>query len=83
MPQKIHLPMRRALESDEPDLLRLVEAQRQTLALREKHQMAIADFHRRMAELERAVGGDVLSRKMIPAAPASETPPAPAGDNQP
>ena len=64
------------------DFLRLVEAQRQILELREKHQMAIADFHRRMAELERAVGGDVLSREMIPAAPASETPPAPAGDNQ-
>ena len=41
------------------DFLRLIEAQRETIALREKHQMAIADLHRRWAELERAVGGAV------------------------
>lgn len=41
------------------DFLRLVEAQRETIALREKHQMAIAELHRRWAELQRAVGGAV------------------------
>ncbi len=41
------------------DFLRLIEAQRATIDLQEKHQMAIADLHRRWAELERAVGGPV------------------------
>ncbi len=41
------------------DFLRLIEAQRETIELREKHQMTIADLHRRWAELERAVGGPV------------------------
>lgn len=41
------------------DFLRLIEAQRETIALRERYQMAIAELHRRWAELERAVGGPV------------------------
>ena len=41
------------------DFLRLIEAQRKTIRLQEKHQMAIAELHRRWAELERSVGGPV------------------------
>ncbi len=39
------------------DFLRLVEAQRQLIKLREDQYRAIADFHRRLAELQRAIGG--------------------------
>ncbi len=39
------------------DFLRLIEAQRQVVTLREKREEAIADYHRRLAELERATGG--------------------------
>lgn len=45
-----------AYESGGGDFLRLVAAQRQFIALQERHQQAIADFHRRRVELERAVG---------------------------
>ena len=38
------------------DFLRLVEAQRQLIDLQEKHQDAVAEYHRRRAELERVVG---------------------------
>ncbi|TXT22354.1 MAG: cation efflux system protein CusC [Planctomycetota bacterium] len=48
-------------EAGTVDFLRLIEAQRQVLGLREKYQMAIADYHRRAAELSRAAGQDVLS----------------------
>jgi outer membrane protein, heavy metal efflux system len=41
------------------DFLRLVSAQRQSIELREKHQEAIAEFHSRWADLERAVAGPV------------------------
>jgi outer membrane protein TolC len=41
------------------DFLRLIEAQRELLELQEKHQEAIAEFHRRQAELERAVGAPI------------------------
>ncbi len=37
--------------------LGLAQAQRQFIELREKHQQALADLHRRVAELERVVGG--------------------------
>ena len=47
-------------EAGTVDFLRLIEAQRQVLDLREKYQMAVTDFHRRSAELERAVGQEVL-----------------------
>lgn len=43
------------------DFLRLIDAQREMLDLQEKHQMAIAELHRRWAELERAVGGPVAT----------------------
>jgi outer membrane protein TolC len=38
------------------DFLRLVEAERQLIELQEKHQEAVAEFHRRRAELDRVVG---------------------------
>lgn len=41
------------------DFLRLIEAQRELLELQEKHQEATAEFHRRQAELERAVGAPI------------------------
>jgi len=41
------------------DFLRLVSAQRQLIELRERHQQAIAEFHSRWADLERAVAGPV------------------------
>jgi outer membrane protein TolC len=48
-------------EAGTVDFLRLIEAQRQILDLREKYQMAVADYHRRAAELSRAVGQDALT----------------------
>jgi cobalt-zinc-cadmium efflux system outer membrane protein len=48
------------------DFLRLVEAQRQLIVLREEQQQAIADYHRRKAELERVLGGP------MPNVPAAE-----------
>lgn len=45
-----------AYESGRGDFLRLVAAQRQLIGLLERHQQAIADYHRRRAELERVVG---------------------------
>jgi outer membrane protein TolC len=39
------------------DFLRLVAAQRQLIDVREKHQIAIAEYHARLADLERAIGG--------------------------
>ena len=49
------------------DFLRVIEAQRELLELREKHQEAIAEFYRRRAELERVVGGP------LPAASSSQS----------
>lgn len=66
---------RAGYEAGTVDFLRLVEAQRQIIELREKHQMAITEFHRRTAELERSVGDDVHSRESVPQAPGAETPP--------
>jgi outer membrane protein, heavy metal efflux system len=43
------------------DFLRLIEAARQSVTLREKREQALADYHRRLAELERASGGPILS----------------------
>jgi outer membrane protein TolC len=42
------------------DFLRLIEAQRELIELQEKHQEAIAEHHRRRAELERVVGAPIL-----------------------
>ena len=47
---------RAGYEAGTVDFLRLIEAQRQIIELREKHQRSITEFHRRSAELERAVG---------------------------
>jgi outer membrane protein TolC len=41
------------------DFLRLIEAQRQLIRYREKQYEAVADHHRRFAELERVLGGPV------------------------
>jgi outer membrane protein TolC len=41
------------------DFLRLLEAPRQRLMLQEKRAEAIAEYHRRLAELERAVAGPI------------------------
>jgi outer membrane protein TolC len=71
---------RAGYEAGTVDFLRLVEAQRQIIELREKHQMAITEFHRRTAELERAVGDDLQSREFAPSEPATEPPPLPNGD---
>jgi outer membrane protein, heavy metal efflux system len=43
------------------NFLFLAQAQRQLIDVREKYQQTLADYHRRMAELERVVGGNVLS----------------------
>ena len=59
-------------EAGTVDFLRLIEAQRQLLDLREKSQMAVTDFHRRAAELSRAVGQD------RPAPVPAAEPPEPA-----
>lgn len=39
------------------DFLRLIEAQRRLIMLREKHEETLADYQRRLAQLERATGG--------------------------
>ncbi len=43
------------------DFLRLIEAARQSVMLREKREEALADYHRRLAELERVSGGPMTS----------------------
>jgi outer membrane protein TolC len=45
------------------DFLRLISAQRQLIGLQERQQQAIADYHSRLAELERAIGGPVAALK--------------------
>lgn len=42
------------------DFLRLIEAQRELIELQEKHQEAIAEYHRRRAELERVIGAPIV-----------------------
>src|SRR5207248_3395293 len=39
------------------DFLRLLEAERQSIMLREKREQAVADFYRWLAAYERAAGG--------------------------
>lgn len=46
-------------EAGNVDFLRLVSAQRQLIELKEKQQAAIVEHHRRLAELERIVGGPI------------------------
>jgi outer membrane protein TolC len=43
-------------EAGNLDFLRLVEAERQYIELQEKHQEAVAEYHRNRAELDRVVG---------------------------
>ncbi len=55
------------------DFLRVIDAQRQIIELREQQQMALVELNRRRAELERAVGSslpeaDVPTRDVPPAA---------------
>jgi outer membrane protein TolC len=45
--------------SGKGEFLRLIAGQRQLIALLEKHQESIAEYHVRLADLERAVGGPV------------------------
>jgi cobalt-zinc-cadmium efflux system outer membrane protein len=45
-----------AYETSGGDFLRLVAAQRQLISLQERYQESIADYHRRLVELERVVG---------------------------
>ena len=59
-----------AYETTKGDFLRLVAAQRQLITLQERYQEAIADYHRRRVELERAVG-----EPLTPITPAEEVPP--------
>jgi outer membrane protein TolC len=59
-----------AYESSKGDFLRLIAAQRQRIMLSEKYQEAVADLHRRRAELERVVGGPLNEVE-----PAEEIPP--------
>ena len=44
-------------EAGKLDFLRLIEAQRQLINYREPHYEAVAEYHRRLAELERVLGG--------------------------
>jgi outer membrane protein TolC len=41
------------------DFLRLIEAQRQLISYREKQYEAVAEYHRRLAELERVLAGPI------------------------
>ncbi|HVX14234.1 MAG TPA: TolC family protein [Pirellulales bacterium] len=50
-----------AYEASGGDFLRLVAAQRQFIALQERYQESIADYHRRRVELERVVGQPLSS----------------------
>jgi outer membrane protein TolC len=46
-------------EAGNLDFLRLVEAERQFIELQEKHQEAVAEYHRNRAELDRVVGAEL------------------------
>ena len=59
------------------DFLRLIEAARQSVMLREKREEALADYHRRLAELERASAGPILP------SPAETIPPGPTPSRKP
>jgi outer membrane protein TolC len=62
-----------AYKAGKLDFLRLVEAQRQLIELKESQQGVLAQYHRDLAELERATGGAlplVESEEQIPVPPA-------------
>lgn len=46
------------------DFLRLVESQRQLLSLQDRYYEAMADYHQRLAELERLVGASPISSEL-------------------
>jgi len=46
-------------DAGKSDFLAFIVAQRQLIDLREKQQQAVADYHRRRAELERVLGGAI------------------------
>jgi outer membrane protein TolC len=48
------------------DFLRLIQAQRELFELQERNQMAIAEYHRNLAELERMVGTPVADWRAAP-----------------
>lgn len=50
------------------DFLRLLDAERQFNNQREMYYQAIAEYYRRLAELERAVGGSVATAARLPSA---------------
>lgn len=50
---------RAAYTSGSLDFLRLIDAERQLIALREQHVEAIGDYHRALAELQQAAGGEI------------------------
>ncbi len=56
------------------NFLSLAQAQRQLIEVREKHQQTLADYHRRLAELERVVGGNVSDSTRVEELPASTNP---------
>jgi outer membrane protein TolC len=45
------------------DFLRLLDAERQLYSQREMYYQAIAEYHRRLAELERSVGAPLCSNR--------------------
>jgi outer membrane protein TolC len=47
------------------DFLRLIDAERQVYTQREMYYQAIAEYHRRLAELERAVGGPLPEANVV------------------
>ncbi len=47
------------------DFLRLIDAERQVYAQREMYYQSIAEYHRRLAQLERAVGCSVLDAAIV------------------
>jgi cobalt-zinc-cadmium efflux system outer membrane protein len=64
--------------SGKGDFLRLVTGERRLIELRDQHQQAVAEFHSRWADLERAVGGAVPAE-----APAEEVPAGGKGFDKP
>ncbi len=63
------------------DFLRLIEAQRQLIALRQEEAENFAEYHRRWSRLERVVAGPLESVGLPPSAPPAE--PIPPGRVRP
>jgi cobalt-zinc-cadmium efflux system outer membrane protein len=56
------------------NFLSLAQAQRQLIEVRERFQQTLADYHRRMAELERVVGGNLSNATVMEEVPRPTTP---------